>query len=112
MYISLVISERSETTLAPDVQSTEEKLTDLRKHLGNRKDEGGIIRCCSRLNNATIETRSPILLPKKHYCTQLVIWDCHCEVLHNGTKKTLQELRSRFCLNQGRQRSLANLQIM
>ena len=99
--------ERAEKLWIKDVQSTitGEKLTELRKHLGNRKDEGGIIRCYGRLNNASlpIETRNPILLPKKHYFTQLVIWDCHCKVLHNGTKETLQELRSRFWVNQGRQ---------
>ena len=92
--------ERAEQCWIRDVQSTitEEKLTDLRKHLGNRKDERGIIRCFGRLNNSSLplETKNPILLPKKHYFTQLIIWYCHCKVLHNGTKETLQELRSRF----------------
>ena len=92
--------ERAEQCWIKDVQSTitEEKLTDLRKHLGNRKDERGIIRCFGRLNNSSLplETKNPILLSKKHYFTQLIIWYCHCKVLHNGTKETLQELRSRF----------------
>ena len=99
--------ERAETCWIKDVQSTitEEKLGDLKKHLGNTKDKKGIIRCYGRLNNSTlpIETKNPVLLPKNHYLTQLIIWDCHCRVLHNGTKETLQELRSRFWVNQGRQ---------
>ena len=99
--------ERAETCWIKDVQSTitEEKLGDLKKHLGNTKDKKGIIRCYGRLNNSSlpIETKNPVLLPKNHYLTQLIIWDCHCRVLHNGTKETLQELRSRFWVNQGRQ---------
>ena len=84
--------ERAETCWIKDVQSTitEEKLEDLKKHLGNTKDKKGIIRCYGRLNNSSlpIETTNPVLLPKNHYLTQLIIWDCHCRVLHNGTKET------------------------
>ena len=99
--------EEAEQCWVKDMQSTfkEEKLADLKKHLGNDKDTKGIIRCYGRLNNSSlpIESRNPILLPKEHHETHLIIQNCHRNVLHNGTKETLQELRSRFWVNQGRQ---------
>ncbi|XP_065063286.1 uncharacterized protein LOC135689852 [Rhopilema esculentum] len=99
--------EEAEQCWVEDMQSTfkEEKLADLKKHLGNDKDTKGIIRCYGRLNNSSlpIESRNPILLPKEHHVTHLIIQNCRRNVLHNGTKETLQELRSRFWVNQGRQ---------
>ena len=86
----------AETFWVRDMQSciSKEKLKDLEKHVGNFKDEEGIIRCQGRLANSSLsyDARFPILLPKEHYVTYLIIWNCHKRVLHNGTKETLQEL--------------------
>ena len=99
--------EEAETKWICDVQSefSTQKLTDLKKHLRNFVDNNGIIRCQGRLarSHLSYETKHPILLPKEHHITILIIWDCHKRVLHNGTKETLQELRSRFWIVQGRQ---------
>ena len=99
--------EEAETKWICDMQSefSTQKLTDLKKHLGNFVDNHGIIRCQGRLARSLLsyETKHPILLPKEHHITTLIIWDCHKRVLHNGTKETLQELRSRFWIVQGRQ---------
>ena len=90
-----------------DMQSriSKEKLKDLEKRIGNFKDEKGIIHCQCRLANSSLSygTRYQILLRKEHYVTHLIIWTYHKRVLHNGTKETLQELRSRFWIVQGRQ---------
>ena len=99
--------EEAETKWICDMQSefSTQKLTDLKKHLGNFVDNHGIIRCQGRLARSLLsyETKHPILLRKEHHITTLIIWDCHKGVLHNGTKETLQELRSRFWIVQGRQ---------
>ena len=97
----------AETLWVRDMQSriSKEKLKDLEKHIGNLKDKKGILRCQGRLANSslTYDTQFPILLPKEHYVSHLIIWNCHKRVLHNGTKETLQELRSRFWIVRGRQ---------
>ena len=67
-------------------------------------DTEGLQRCGGRLSNAEIAyaTKHPILLPKDHYFTKLVILRAHERVLHNGVKETLTELRSMFWIIRGR----------
>ena len=74
------------------------KLQELSSHLGTYTDEKGIIRCQGRLLNSNLpsETIHPILLPRDHHITDLIIQDCHNRVMHNGTKETLLQLRSCF----------------
>ena len=54
-------------------------------------------------SSLSYEAQCPILLPKEHHVTNLIIWSCHKRVFHNETKETLEELRSRFLIVQGRQ---------
>ena len=81
------------------------KLQELSSHLGTYTDEKGIIRCQGRLLNSNLpsETIHQILLPRDHHITDLIIQDCHESVMHNGTKETLLQLRSRFWVIKGRQ---------
>ena len=67
-------------------------------------DTEGLQRCGGRLSNAEIAyaMKHPILLPKDHYFTKLVILRVHERVLHNGVKETLTELRSMFWIIRGR----------
>ena len=67
-------------------------------------DTEGLQRCGGRLSNAEIAyaMKHPILLPKDHYFTKLVILRAHERVLHNGVKETLTELRSMFWIIRGR----------
>ena len=67
-------------------------------------DTEGLQRCGGRLSNAEIAytTKHPILLPKDHHFTKLVILRAHERVLHNGVRETLTELRSMFWIIRGR----------
>ena len=65
----------------------------------------GILRCKGRLSNSDLgfEGRQPILLPRKHRLTTLIIEDCHRKTYHSGLRATLAELRSRYWVPRGRQ---------
>ena len=99
--------QKAEELIILSVQSQldQKNLTNPEKQLGLYKDEQGLVRCKGRLNNSdlNVETRNPILLPRDHPLTTLVIRQCHANVLHNGVKETLLELRSRFWVVKGRQ---------
>ena len=76
-----------------------------KQQFGLFKDSDGLWRCRGRLSNAELPSsaKHPILLPKDHHVTKLIIWDCHIRVMHSGTKATLTELRSRYWIISGRQ---------
>ena len=68
-------------------------------------DEDGILKCTGRLVNSDLDldVQKPILLPKQHQFTRLIIEACHRKVHHRGVRSTLAELRSRFWVPKGRQ---------
>ncbi len=57
-------------------------------------DGDGIWRCGGRLSNADIpyEAEHPIILPKEHYLSTLIVRRAHKRVFHNGAKETLTEI--------------------
>ncbi|XP_051171916.1 uncharacterized protein LOC127288483 [Leptopilina boulardi] len=61
-------------------------------------DNDGLLRVGGRLCNATIsyDEKHPIILPKNHYVTELIIENTHKEQLHAGTQATLHAVRSNF----------------
>ena len=61
--------------------------------------------CQGRLENSdlNLEAKYPIILPKGHSLTQLIVLDCHSKVHHMRVRATLAELRSRFWITKGRQ---------
>ncbi|XP_048585406.1 uncharacterized protein LOC125568078 [Nematostella vectensis] len=65
----------------------------------------GILRCRGRLGNSELATdaRMPIILPRDHRLTELVILDCHSKLHHSGVSGTLAQLRTRFWVPKGRQ---------
>ena len=67
-------------------------------------DEDGIWRCQGRLDNSDLpyNTKHPLILPKDHLFTGLVVRRTHHRVIHSGVKDTLTEIRSRFWIPQGR----------
>jgi len=71
----------------------------------NLSNESGILRCRGRLHYSglSLNTRQPILLPKNHYFTELVIKEAHSIVLHDGVNATLAEVRRNFWIPKGRQ---------
>ena len=65
----------------------------------------GIIRCQGRIGMPSLpyDTRFPMLLPRSHYFTKLVILKCHDQVMHNRVAETLVQPRSSYWIVKGRQ---------
>eukprot|EP00112_Aurelia_sp_Birch-Aquarium-sp1_P020281 Seg5190.1 transcript_id=Seg5190.1/GoldUCD/mRNA.D3Y31 product="hypothetical protein" protein_id=Seg5190.1/GoldUCD/D3Y31 len=105
--LSTAETSSAEKLMISQVQSTfnKSKLIDIDNNLGAFLDEDMIIRCRGRLQNSSLEydAKFPILMPRDHYVTTLLIRRCHKNVMHNGTKETLAELRSRFWVTKRRQ---------
>ena len=78
---------------------------NLKQQLGLYSGEDDILRCKGRLGNAPLDiaTRYPILLPRQHHVTRLIVEACHRKVNHGGVKETLVELRSEYWAPKGRQ---------
>ena len=75
--------------------ATSSKLSPLNPVL----DEDGLLRCNSRLQYADClswETKFPIILPKKHDVTKLIISDVHKRCAHGGTNQVLAQLSTRY----------------
>ena len=88
----------AQTQLAGD--SGFEKL----KRQFNLFQDRGVWRCGGRLANADIpfQEKHPVLLPRNHHLTSLIVREAHERVFHNGVKDTLTEVRSRFWILKGR----------
>ncbi|XP_055633296.1 uncharacterized protein LOC129773676 [Toxorhynchites rutilus septentrionalis] len=62
-------------------------------------DDCGVVRMDSRLNNALCvpsETRNPIILPKNHYVTNLLVHSYHRRLGHSCNETAVNELRQKF----------------
>ena len=79
---------------AQDEMKLENNFNKRAQSLGLYEDELGLLRCRGRIGKAKIafETRFPILLPRSHHLTDLIINDAHERVYHNGVKETLAEI--------------------
>ena len=68
------------------------------------RDAQNIWRCGGRLDNAELpyDVIHPIVLPRDHLFTLLVVRRAHCRVMHSGIKDTLMEIRSKYWIPQGR----------
>ena len=81
------------------------KFKETERNLGTFVDNEGIIRVGGRLQNAPLpySTKYPVLLPRNHHFTALVISRAHETVKHNGVNETLTEIRSEYWVCKGRQ---------
>ena len=72
--------------------------------LGLFIDQARPWRCGGRLSNANIpySTKRPILLPRGHYLTTLIVKKAHEIVLYNGVKEMLTQIRSQYWIVKGR----------
>ena len=63
-------------------------------------DSDKIIRCGGRINNASVSemTKFPILLPKKHHLTRLIVQDAHRLHLHSGVNATVNYIRQKYLI--------------
>ena len=68
------------------------------------RDGAGVWRCDGRLGKSDLpyHTRHPVLLPKNHYFSLLMVRRAHQRVAHSGVKDTLVEVRSSYWIPQGR----------
>ena len=69
------------------------------------KDDDGLLRLSGRLQHADLpyESKHPVVLPKKHTVTDLIIKDVHEKLGHgSGVEHALTELRCRFWVIKGR----------
>ena len=82
-----------------------DKYSQMKSSLGLYQDEDGILRCQGRIGLSSLpyDTRFPILLPRGHHFTKLVILKCHDQVMHNGVAETLVQVRSKYWIVKGRQ---------
>ncbi|XP_063993414.1 uncharacterized protein LOC135171055 [Diachasmimorpha longicaudata] len=75
------------------------------KNLSLKLDDNGLIRVGGRLRKARnfpLDSKHPILLPKGHYITHLLIKKAHLANLHPGIQTTLHLLRQRYWPINGR----------
>ena len=99
--------EGAEKMLIKDAQEELKQSPNFKKLCTNLdlRDREGILVCHGRLENADLETEAkfPIILPRDHKITELIVLDCHNRVHHCKLRATLSELRSRFWVTRGRQ---------
>ena len=100
--------EQAKTLWHREIQKSfkrEHKFHETTKNLDVITDEDGVFRVSGRLENAPIPfaTKFPVLLPRKHHFTELVIRKSHVIVKHNGTNETLTQIRSEYWICKGRQ---------
>ena len=64
----------------------------------------GIIRVGSRLNRSRLpyEQVNPVLLPRSHHISSLIMRSMHIKVKHAGRERTLSESRAKYCILGGR----------
>ena len=67
-------------------------------------DDDDLLRACSRYQHADLpeSTRCPVLLPKNHPFSKLVVLDAHAGIKHAGATHTLSELRRTYWIPHGR----------
>ena len=100
----LVESERIWIVKAQAKLRTKEKYAQYSVSL-RLKEEEGILRCQGRLKNSDLEfdNRYPIILPKDHRLTELIVRKCHEKVHHSGVRATLCRLQTKYWVIRGRQ---------
>ena len=89
------------------VKSAQNELSDLKtltRQFNLLKDERGVWRCGGRLANTKIPyaAKYPILLPKSHPLTSLIVQQVHERVCHNEVKETPAEMRAKYWIPSGR----------
>eukprot|EP00117_Sycon_ciliatum_P016997 scpid5959/ scgid16188/ len=74
--------------------------------LSPRLDDDGLLRCDGRTKLADwlpFDVRFPILLPRKHPTTRLIVKDCHEQRHHGGTNETLAALSDHYLVEAARE---------
>ena len=84
--------------------TSDRKFEQWSRQLDLFQDNKGVWRCRGRILNAAVlySTKHLVLLHRNHPFTFLVTRKAHEQVLHNGVKETLTEIRGRFWIVRGR----------
>ncbi len=90
-------TEKAELLWVKSAQATFTDFKTLMTQFNLFEDEG-VWRCGGRLGNAETPyaTKYPIILPKSHPITNLIVKQAHERVLHDGVRETLTEIRSKY----------------
>ena len=98
------IRNTQDTSFA-DLLNQDGRKPSLVKQLKLYKDEGGLLRCKGRIDNAPVSdtAKYPYLLPTKHRFTTLVVMDAHENLLHSGVSSTVAHLRGKYWIPRIRQ---------
>lgn len=69
-----------------------------------REEETKLLRVGGRLMKAPIpyESKHPVILPKVHHVTDLIVNQYHLRLGHSGTERVLAEIRQHFWILKGR----------
>ncbi len=105
--VTVPLLNKAETLWVKEAQTSLMRCTQFntwKRQLGLFVDPEGVWRCGGRLSNAEVPytTRHPILLPRDHHLTQLLVLKAHARVLHNGVRETLTEVRVKYWVLKGR----------
>ncbi|UYV63476.1 hypothetical protein LAZ67_2004175 [Cordylochernes scorpioides] len=67
-------------------------------------DKSGLLRVGGRLrySNLQFDEKHPIILPRDHFITELIVRQCHLDHLHSGLQLTMSALRLRYWIPAGR----------
>ena len=84
---------------------SDKKWEETKKNLHVFEDDDGILRVGGRIDNAPLpyETKFPILLPRRHHFTYLIVYNSQGTVKHNWIRETLTKLRLEYWVTKGRQ---------
>ena len=66
--------------------------------LNLQEDENGILRAPGRIQRSPLpeNRKNPVMLERSHRLAELILWDCHDRVWHNGPKETRTEFQSEY----------------
>ena len=69
-------------------------------------DKEGIVRCRTRIGKANVaeSSKTPILLPSRNWYSELLVYDYHEKVFHDGIGETLHTLRQKYWVLRGREK--------
>lgn len=106
-YLNTAELKRAENAWIKEIQSeleTQSNYKQLTQQLNIVKVEE-VLRCEGRLKFSGLpyDTQSPILLPKGHHFTELVVLEAHTNAFHSGVNATLAEIRRKYWIPKGRQ---------
>lgn len=73
-------------------------------------DSDGVLKVGGRLSNSSLchSLKHPVIIPKTHHITRLIIADCHEKVKHQGKGFTINEIRSKGFWIPGINRAVAS----